>query len=843
MNFFLNDLNDAQQEAVLSDKRPQIVLSGAGSGKTRVLTYKIIFLLRIKIIPPENILALTFTNKAANEMKERIIRLIGEKYTKKLVMGTFHSVFCKLLRKNILHLEGGKYKSNFKIIVEYESKDIIKSIIEDNFNNEFEDYLETKDIKDNVKRKNELRYITKKFKEKISLLKNKGVTYEKYFNLQNEIDKDELNNIPFFKNVYKTYVQTCQDKNMMDFDDLLLNTLLLFNDKNNLKILQRYQEYFKYILVDEYQDTNIVQYEIIKALAWKSKNIFVVGDDYQNIYSFRGASRLNIGKFTKDFPDFKETKLCQNYRSNSTIVQVSNNLIKKNRHQIIKDLFSKIKETEGKIQLLTCRNGIDEASKVAFIIQELINNKKCNYKDIAILYRINKQFGPFKTIFFKRGIPHKIYNGKSIFESKIIKIIYYYLKYLDDQSSDYCLSKIINFPKRNIGKATVNKLISMSKLKGITCWDIINNCDNEEKIKEYEISKDLQNKFLPFKKLITYFISFTKTNRLYRIVEELIEYLKIDDYIKDDSTKEQIDMLIEKIKEMEEEHIKISLEKFTLSEFLEDFSLLIDNEENDEEEIKKDKVKLMTIHQAKGLEFKYVFIVGLEEGYYPCGNYINDLEELEEERRIFYVAITRAKINCYLSYAIERLNDNESKRREQSRFLEEINDPEYIQTYEFENNYEYRCYENKYRNEFNNTKKIKNKTLGKFRKFSQWEYSDNDDEKNLVIQNRNNFSQNIYFKENQFMKASSLLKNSIHIEKLDVSDSNNMNIEEKIENAPTNENKNNKLNENLYNKCNNKHEEIKQKGKVKKEKSTSKDRGRNKSKLKFCTIDSFFNPK
>ena len=302
-------------------------------------------------------------------------------------------------------------------------------------------------------------------------------------------------------------------------------------------------------------------------------------------------------------------------------------------------------------------------------------------------------------------------------------------------------------------------------------------------------------------------------------------------------------MLIEKIKEMEEEHIKISLEKFTLSEFLEDFSLLIDNEENDEEEIKKDKVKLMTIHQAKGLEFKYVFIVGLEEGYYPCGNYINDLEELEEERRIFYVAITRAKINCYLSYAIERLNDNESKRREQSRFLEEINDPEFIQIYEFENNYEYRCYENKYRNEFNNTKKIKNKTLGKFRKFSQFEYSDNDHEKNLMIQNRNNFSQNIYFKENQFMKASSLLKNSIHIEKLDVSDSNNMNIEEKIENAPKNENKINKLNENLNNKCNNKHEEIKQKRKVKIEKSRSKDRGRNKSKLKFSTIDSFFNPK
>ncbi len=279
MNFFLNDLNEEQKEAVLSHGNPQLVLSGAGSGKTRVLTYKIIYLLKIQNIPPENILALTFTNKAANEMKERIIKLIGFNYARKLVMGTFHSIFCKILRKNIIYLKGNKYKSDFQIIVEHESIDIIKKIIEDDFNVEFEFYLDVKEINDNTKRKGELRKLSKSFKKKISLLKNKGITYEKYFNLQQELQDDQLKSIPFFKNVYKNYVIKCQEKNLMDFDDLLLNAMILFSDKNNIKILEKYQRIFQYILVDEYQDTNIVQYEIVKALAWNDKNIFVVGDD------------------------------------------------------------------------------------------------------------------------------------------------------------------------------------------------------------------------------------------------------------------------------------------------------------------------------------------------------------------------------------------------------------------------------------------------------------------------------------------------------------------------------------------------------------------------------------
>ena len=281
---------------------------------------------------------------------------MGDKYTKKLVIGTFHSIFNRILRKNIIYLKGNKYNANFKIIIENKQKIIIKTIIEDYFTDAFEKYLEIKDINDNIKRKVELNKLINCFVEKISRLKNRGITYGKYFELQDEIDKDELYNISFFKNVYQKYIETCQNKNVMDFDDLLLNTFILFNDKDNIKILEQYQKHFQYILVDEYQDTNIVQYEIIKAIPWKSGKIFVVGDDYQNIYSFRGANKLNISKFKEDFPEYKENKLCRNYRSNSNIVKVSNELIKHNKNQIFKDLYSNINPIDGKIKLIECKD-------------------------------------------------------------------------------------------------------------------------------------------------------------------------------------------------------------------------------------------------------------------------------------------------------------------------------------------------------------------------------------------------------------------------------------------------------------------------------------------------------
>ena len=827
VNTILNDLNNEQKKAVIFYGKPQIVLSGAGSGKTRVLTYKIIYLLKTKNIPAENILALTFTNKAANEIKERITKLMGDKYTKKLVIWTFHSIFNRILRKNIIYLKGNKYNANFKIIIENKQKIIIKTIIEDYFTDAFEKYLEIKDINDNIKRKVELNKLINCFVEQISRLKNRGITYGKYFELQDEIDKDELYNISFFKNVYQKYIETCQNKNVMDFDDLLLNTFILFNDKDNIKILEQYQKHFQYILVDEYQDTNIVQYEIIKALSWKSRNIFVVGDDYQNIYSFRGANKLNISKFKEDFPEYKENKLCRNYRSNSNIVKVSNELIKHNKNQIFKDLYSNINPIDGKIKLIECKDGMDEANKIAFIIQELINNKKCNYKDIAILYRMNLQFYPFKNIFFKKGIPHKISNGKSIFESKIIKIIYYYLQYIDDQNLDFCLPKILNFPKRNIGKETVKKLMRMTKSLRINCWEIISNCDNEEKVKKYKITKELCNKLLPFKKLITDLISFKDTKSLYETVEELLKFIKIEE-IKEESQKEQINLLLEKIKEMEEEYMSINKDKFTLNKFLEDFSLLIGNEEETEDsETKNDKVKLMTIHQAKGLEFKYIFIVGLEEGYYPCGSYIKDIEELEEERRIFYVAITRAKINCYLSYAKERLYDGEFKKRNKSCFLSEIYNPEFIQTYDLDN-------EQNYKNS------VINFSSGNFKHLNKKKYDENKNNNNNEI--KYNFIQKINLTKNTLsIKENNFWNNSNKTEKL-----NNKIIDidenENFENILGETILNKKLNGNLINNKTNKiNNEIDKKEKTQKEKP--KNTFINKKKYRFKIIESFFSPK
>ncbi len=848
MNILIKDLNEAQKEAVLSFGMPQLVLSGAGSGKTRVLTYKIIFLITSKNILPGNILALTFTNKAANEMKERINKLIGDKYSQKLVMGTFHSVFCKILRKNINYLEIKKYKPDFKIIVEHESRDIINKIIKENFNDDFEKYLESKDINDNFKRKVELTKLTKKIKKKISLLKNKGISYEKYLGMEEEIQKDESEKIPFFKSVYRLYVLTCQDKNVMDFDDLLFNTLLLFNDKNNEKILEYYQNKFEYILVDEYQDTNIVQFEIIKALAWKFKNIFVVGDDYQNIYSFRGASKLNIDKFKQYFTNYRETKLCQNYRSNSTIVELANKLIKNNKKQIIKELFSTKKEIDGKVKLLICENGMDEANKIAFLIKDLIMNNKCNYKDIVILYRINKQHGPFKTTFFKNNIPHKIYNSKSIFESKIVKIIYYYLRYIDDQTSDYSLEKIINFPKRNIGKATVNKLFLIAQSKRISCWEIINNCDNDDKIKEFKITKDLQNKLLPFKSLISGLINFAKTNDVSKIIDELIKNLGLNEYLKDEHSIEQIKMMKDKIEELEAEHNKMSIEKFTLKEFLEGFSILVGNDENDEDENEKDRVKLMTIHQSKGLEFKYVFVVGLEEGYYPCCSFLKDEDGIEEERRIFYVAITRTKINCFLSYAKERIEDSEKEKRFKSRFLEEISDSDCIETYEFENDDNYNIYKNKYKNEFKATKRGKNKKIGKIRKYDFFKNSDEEEDNRIndnYIGNYGNLcTKNLNGRYNTvFQKAGNFVHNQFESKTLDINSIKNMNYDKIVKSSLIENTEKNKEKENLNNYKNSFINGINKKENKKNEKNKSQKKNKNKTNLKFKTIDSFFNLK
>jgi len=510
-------LNKEQREAVTYCNSPLLVLSGAGSGKTRVLTYKIAFLIKVMNIQPENILALTFTNKAANEMKQRISTLIGQNINH-IEIGTFHSVFCKILRRNANFLEGNKYKSDFKIIDEDKVKKKISNILEVHFEGIVNNMMEKRGINENVGYHNEFNEIIKKITEKIMLLKNKGITYEDYYNLSNEIEEDKKNNLEFFKNIYEVYVKECQKKNQMDFEDLLLNTFLLFKNKNNLHILERYQNKYQYILEDEFQDTNHVQFEILKALCWKHQRICGVGDDCQNIYSFRGATLKNIDYFQECFKNTKIFKLCRNYRSTTNIVKVADSLIKHNKKQIPKDLYSKINDIDGKVKILINNNEYDESEKIAYIIKELVNSKKCDFKDIAVLYRMNVQSYIFQKIFFKRSVPHIFCNRITFYDTKIIKTIFSYLKFIINPNLEFCLKRIINFPPRNIGKKTQNKLFCLANKKKVNCWEIINSCDNKEKIKKYEIDNDLKKKLLPFKKAILY-LMLTKDNpSLYSII-------------------------------------------------------------------------------------------------------------------------------------------------------------------------------------------------------------------------------------------------------------------------------------------------------------------------------------
>ena len=738
---FLDDLNDEQREAVTYCNSPLLVLSGAGSGKTRVLTYKIAFLIKVINIRPENILALTFTNKAANEMKQRLSTLIG-KNINHIEIGTFHSIFCKILRRNAIFLEGNKYKPDFQIIDEDDVKKIIRDILELHFEGVINNMMEKIGINDRINYSNKFNEIIKTIKEKIMLLKNKGITYEDYFNLSNEIEEDKKNNLEFFKNIYEVYVRECQKKNLMDFEDLLLYTFLLFKHKNNLHILERYQNKYKYILVDEFQDTNHVQFEILKALSWNHQNICGVGDDYQNIYSFRGATLKNIIDFQNNFKNTKIFKLCRNYRSSTNIVKVADLLIKHNKKQIPKDLYSNINDTDGKVKILINNNEHDESEKIAYIIKLLVSTKQCDYKDIAVLYRMNIQSFIFQKKFFKRNIPHILCNRIGFYESKIIINIFSYLKLMINPNLDFCLKRIINYPPRNIGTKTQNKLFCLANKKKINFWEIIKNCDNKEKIKEYEIDKELSKKLLPFKETILYLMSIKDNPSIYSIINNLVEYLKLKDYLKDDpSSKEKINMLLEKVEEMENEKKKeMKLEKYTLNDFLEETSLNLGNEESNDEANSNNanKVKLMTIHQAKGLEFKYVFVIGLEEGYYPSFMSSMSEDEVEEERRILYVAITRAKINCYISYALKRTLGDEERKRETSRFVDEISNGDLVQVFSPPLYYEYikkiKIQDETKKKEENKTNENLNKTNDNSNKISN--------NSNKVIDNKNNINDN-----------------------------------------------------------------------------------------------------
>jgi len=672
---FLEGLNSQQKEAVMDCRFPQLILSGAGSGKTTVLISKIIYLMKIQNISPENILALTFTRKAADEMKLRIAKYIGERMTKKLEMGTFHSIFSKILRKNISSFSS-IYNSDYKIIDENEVNKIIKNIVKIHFDQVIKIIMEKKGNNDKVNYYYELDIFVKRITKKIMLLKSKGITYEDYNKYAIEIENDKEKGLQYFNNIYEVYSEECQKKNVMDFEDLLLNTFLLFKKDKN--ILNFYQNKFQYILIDEYQDTNQIQFQILKELSLNSKKICGVGDDYQSIYSFRGATLSNISNYISTFPDVTIFKLCQNYRTNSNIVKVSNQLIKHNNKQIEKELFSQKKETDGNVTILENTTGTDETITISDIIKRLNFEKKCKFKDIAILYRLNIQCYSFQEMFFKKNIPYNINNRIGFYETKIIKNIYAYLKFVTEPNSDYYLNKIINYPQKDINENTKNYLFSLAKSKSISGWEIIKNCDDREKMKEFKINRKFQTELIHLKTKLSNIMSILNNKRVYDIVYELINCLNLRKYLKYDlSSLKKMDMLLEKISELEEEYASFGINIYTLNEFLEQMSFFIEDKDNLDNE---NKVKLMTIHQAKGLEFKYVFVVGLEEGYYPIF-YSKNEDEIEEERRILYVAITRAKEKCYISYSHERILGTDKVKRNASRFISEINNEELVEIY------------------------------------------------------------------------------------------------------------------------------------------------------------------
>ena len=641
-NNFLNNLNESQQKATLYNEGTSLIIAGAGSGKTRVLTYKIAYLLTTGI-QPYRILALTFTNKAANEMKERIAQIVGKKIT---WMGTFHSVFSKILRQ---HAELIGFTPQFTIYDSSDSKSLVKNIIK------------TMNLDEKI-------YKPSNILSKISMLKNHLISptaYEAdYQNQQN----DYLKKIPEFYNIYKQYVERCKHSNVMDFDDLLFNTNLLFSSFPD--VLKQYQELFSFILIDEYQDTNYSQHLIVKALAAKHQKVCAVGDDAQSIYSFRGANIDNILTFQRDFPNCKLFKLEQNYRSTKNIVDAANSLIEKNNHQIRKTIFSKNKRG-NLIELINSYSDFDEAASISSKIRQILRLNDYNYSDFAVLYRTNSQSRVLEDAFRKNNIPYKIYGGISFYQRKEIKDILAYCRLTINKNDEEALRRIINYPARGIGDTTQIKLFNAAHSYGTSVFEVAET----PTIFNVKINSGTQKKLLDFTKKIEEYTLFYQANDAYASVEKIIkESGIITDILTDDtpeniSKKENIDEFLNMVYEFCDRKANEGESNISLTDFLAEVALFTDQDNESEEE--QNKVTLMTVHAAKGLEFKNVFIAGLEEQLFPSA-LCQTPSELEEERRLLYVAITRAEDNCILSYAKSRFRNGQTQFSNPSRFIKDI---------------------------------------------------------------------------------------------------------------------------------------------------------------------------
>ena len=633
-----------QQAAVTHSKGASLVIAGAGSGKTRVLTYKIAYLLS-QGVKASSILALTFTNKAAKEMKERIETLVGKDAVRSIWMGTFHSKFSTILRMEAEHIG---FPKSFTIYDSQDSKNLIKQIVK------------------------ELQLDEKIYKPgdvlgRISSAKNNLQTSASYIANPSYFEKDRNARRPETGRIFQIYEARCKAAGAMDFDDLLLYTNILFRDHR--ESLFKYQNKFKYILVDEYQDTNFSQYLIVKKLAAKHGNVCVVGDDAQSIYAFRGAKIENILNFRNDYPDYKLFKLEQNYRSTQTIVDAANSLIKKNTGQIPKKVFSE--NTQGeKIRLLKTYTDGEEGVHVANSIFDMRLRDQLEYSGFAILYRTNAQSRIMEEALRKRNIPYKIYGGLSFYQRKEIKDLISYFRLSVNQNDEEAIRRVINYPARGIGKTTMDKLLEFAKNSGMNLWDVLRQCHHPQ----IGLNKGTISKIMAFVDFIKQIAMGIDNRDAY---ESAMTIAKDSGILKDlhkenspeaISRKENVNELLNGIKEF----IDNSAEDRTipLSEFLENVALLTDQDKEKEED--NDKVTLMTIHSAKGLEFKHVFVVGMEEGLFPSQMSSGSLQDLEEERRLFYVAITRAEDSLTLSFAKSRYKWGNQENCRPSRFLKEI---------------------------------------------------------------------------------------------------------------------------------------------------------------------------
>lgn len=651
-NKLLSELNESQRKAVVMCDKSQLIVAGAGSGKTRVLTYKIAYLLEKYQLEPWSILALTFTNKAAREMKERIGRLVGQQRARYLQMGTFHSVFARILRREAHHIG---YNSDYTIYDQSDSRSLIKSIIRE-------------------MQLDEKQYKPASVADRISMAKNHLLLPQAYANSPSAVD-DAIRKVPAISKIYYRYVERCRQANAMDFDDLLLLTYVLFREHEGVRL--HYLNLFSYILVDEYQDTNIVQKEILKLLYDRNVNkICAVGDDAQSIYSFRGANIDNILGFCNDF-EGAQVFLAINYRSTKKIVEAANSLIKKNSFRITEK--PAIQSTNDEGEMLTLKPAYsdkEEAQIVCNDIQRIRRSDKCEYSDFAILYRTNSQSRSFEEYMRKENIPYRIYGGLSFYQRKEIKDVIAYFRVVVNPNDEEALKRIINYPTRGIGDTTVTKIVQAANMHGVSLWTVI----KQPAVYHLDVNRGTMTKLLAFKQLIDGWIERAKDEDAYTLGHDIITQSGVskdiysgkepEDLSRQENLEEFVGGLQDFVATRREEDMGDAV---ALTDFLQEVSLLTDLDSDDDDT--QPKVVLMTIHSAKGLEFPNVFIVGLEENIFPSPLCVNSLRELEEERRLLYVAITRAEKRCIMTCAQNRWRYGRMEMDTPSRFIKDI-DPQ-----------------------------------------------------------------------------------------------------------------------------------------------------------------------